>query len=115
VLTLLCGCRAACTRLLELPPGCFEPPPLVRSTLLRFVPRAPLFSTPGEYAVFAAVVKASFSARRKRIRNSLAGGAGLGVAQAEEWIASAGLDPAARPEEIPLEGFVELSRRVPRR
>jgi 16S rRNA (adenine1518-N6/adenine1519-N6)-dimethyltransferase len=115
VLTLLCGSRASSVRLLDLSPGCFDPPPEVRSTLLRFTPRPPLFSSEKEYAAFAAVLKAAFSSRRKRIRNSLASGAALPASEAEAWIASAGLDPTARPEEIPLEGFLELSRRIPRR
>ncbi len=113
VLTLLCACRASCARLLELPPGCFQPPPEVRSTLLRFTPLPPLFPSEQGYAVFAAVVKAAFSSRRKRIRNSLSGGAALSPARAEAWLKAAGLDPEARAEEIPLEGFLELARRVP--
>ena len=115
VLTLLCACRALPARLLDLSPGCFQPPPEVRSTLVRFVPRPPLFPAEEGFATVAAVVKAAFSARRKRIRNSLSGGAALPVAQAEAWLASAGLDSAVRPEEIPLEGYLELARRVPER
>ena len=41
VLTLLCAARASTARLLDLSPGCFQPPPEVRSTLLRFTPRPP--------------------------------------------------------------------------
>jgi 16S rRNA (adenine1518-N6/adenine1519-N6)-dimethyltransferase len=115
VLTLLCAGRAVPERLLDLPPGCFQPPPEVHSTLLRFTPRPPLFPSGEGFATFAAVVKAAFSSRRKRIRNSLSGGAGLPVAQAEAWLKSAGVDPTARPEEIPLEGYLELARHVPER
>ena len=115
VLTLLCACRASSVHLLDLAPGCFHPPPEVRSTLLRFTPRPPLFPSEQGYATFAAVVKAAFSSRRKRIRNSLSGGAALPVARTEAWLHAAGLDPAARAEEIPLEGFLELARHVPER
>jgi 16S rRNA (adenine1518-N6/adenine1519-N6)-dimethyltransferase len=114
VLTLLCAFRASSSRLLDLSPGCFDPPPEVRSTLLRFHPRPTAPGAEEEYATFAAVVKAAFSARRKRIRNSLAAGAALPATGAEAWIVKAGLDPAARPEEIPLEGFLALARCVPR-
>jgi len=115
VLTLLCGCRASCERLLELAPGSFDPPPEVRSTLLRFRPLpAGLFSAEA-YATFAAVVKAAFSARRKRIRNSLAAGAALPAGEAEAWLQAAEIDPAARPEEIPLDRFLALARCVPGR
>jgi len=115
VLTLLCACRASCVHLLDLSPGCFLPPPEVHSTLLRFTPRPPLFPSEQGYTTFAAVVKAAFSSRRKRIRNSLSGGAALPVARTEAWLHAAGLDPAARAEEIPLEGFLELARNVPER
>jgi len=113
VLTLLCGARALSARLLDLPPGCFDPPPEVHSTLVRFTPRPPLFPSREGYATFAAVVKAAFSSRRKRIRNSLSAGAALSTPQTEAWLRSAGLDPAARPEEIPLEGYLELARHLP--
>ena len=113
VLTLLCASRAVSARLLDLSPGCFHPPPEVHSTLLRFIPRPPLFPSREGYATFAAVVKASFSSRRKRIRNSLSGGAALSAPRTEAWLKSAGLDPAARPEEIPLEGYLELARHLP--
>jgi 16S rRNA (adenine1518-N6/adenine1519-N6)-dimethyltransferase len=115
VLTLLCGCRASCARLLDLPPGCFDPPPEVHSTLLRFTPRPPVFLSEGQYAAFAWVLKAAFSSRRKRIKNSLSAGAALPVADARAWLEAAGIDPAARPEEVPLERFLELARNVPRR
>jgi 16S rRNA (adenine1518-N6/adenine1519-N6)-dimethyltransferase len=113
VLTLLCACRASSLRLLDLSPGSFDPPPEVRSTLLRFTPRPSLFPSEQGYATFAAVVKAAFSSRRKRIRNSLSGGAALPAPQTEAWLKAARLDPAARAEEIPLEGFLELARHVP--
>ena len=115
VLTLLCACRASSDRLLDLPPGCFDPPPEVRSTLLRFTPHPPLFPSEQAYTTFSAVVKAAFSSRRKRIRNSLSGGARLPLDRTEAWLAAAGLDPSARAEEIPLEGFLELARTVPER
>ncbi len=115
VLTLLCACRAEASRLLDLSPGCFEPPPEVHSTLLRFAPLSPPLLSADAYAPFAAVVKAAFSSRRKRIRNSLAGGARLPVAEADAWIEAAGLDPASRAEEIPLAGFLALARRLPAR
>ncbi|HEV8337340.1 MAG TPA: 16S rRNA (adenine(1518)-N(6)/adenine(1519)-N(6))-dimethyltransferase RsmA [Candidatus Polarisedimenticolia bacterium] len=113
ILTLLCGCRAEAVRLLDLPPGCFSPPPEVHSTVLRFKPRLSPFASSADGAIFERVVKAAFSARRKKIRNSLSGGSGLPPEKVEEWLEAAGLDPAARPEDVPLQGYLELARRRP--
>jgi 16S rRNA (adenine1518-N6/adenine1519-N6)-dimethyltransferase len=51
-------------------PGAFYPRPRVRSAVVRMTPREPLFSVVDE-AVFADVVRALFSHRRKKIRNGL--------------------------------------------
>ncbi len=51
-------------------PGAFYPRPRVRSAIVRMTPREPLFSVIDE-AVFADVVRALFSHRRKKIRNGL--------------------------------------------
>jgi 16S rRNA (adenine1518-N6/adenine1519-N6)-dimethyltransferase len=114
ILTLLCGVHAEAVRLLDLPPGCFSPPPEVHSTLLRFKPRPSPLASGTEGAIFERLVKAAFSTRRKKIRNSLSGGMRLPPEQVAEWLESAGLDPAARAEDVSLEGYVELARRHPR-
>jgi 16S rRNA (adenine1518-N6/adenine1519-N6)-dimethyltransferase len=110
VLTLLCAARASCRRLLDLPPSCFSPPPAVHSTLAHFVPRSPGVLTEAEIPCFERVVKASFSGRRKMIKNSLASGLRLEPAQAESVLRWAGLRPLDRPEQIPLQGYLELVR-----
>lgn len=51
-------------------PGAFYPRPKVRSAIVRMTPRPPLFSVVDE-DVFAEVVRALFSHRRKKIRNGL--------------------------------------------
>ncbi len=51
-------------------PGAFYPRPRVRSAIVRMTPREPLFSVVDE-AIFADVVRALFSHRRKKIRNGL--------------------------------------------
>lgn len=51
-------------------PGAFHPPPRVQSAVVRMAPMEPLFSVVDE-AVFADVVRALFSHRRKKIRNGL--------------------------------------------
>ncbi|MFY9836077.1 MAG: 16S rRNA (adenine(1518)-N(6)/adenine(1519)-N(6))-dimethyltransferase RsmA [Xanthobacteraceae bacterium] len=82
----------------------FVPPPKVKSSLLRLVPRpAPL---PCDRAALESVTRAAFGQRRKMLRQSLRS---LGAAPAE-LIAAAGLDPTARAEELSVEQFVLLAR-----
>jgi 16S rRNA (adenine1518-N6/adenine1519-N6)-dimethyltransferase len=112
VLTLLCAARATCRRILDLAPACFSPPPAVHSTLLHFAPRPSPFSSPTEEAVFERVVKAAFSARRKMLRNTLAAGLKVEVALAEATARACGINPEDRPERVPLQGYVELTRHL---
>ncbi len=85
-------------------PGAFAPPPKVRSTVLRMAPRAsPLFEME-DPPRFAKLVARAFSMRRKTLARSL-----------RPWLArreieAAGVDPLARPERIPPEGFERLVR-----
>ena len=112
VMTLLCACHAAPRRLLDLAPSCFSPPPEVHSTLIHFVPRPLPFTAEAQWTAFQRVVKAAFSSRRKMFRNTLATGLRIGVDQAEAALTAAGLNPEDRPERIPLEGYVELTRQL---
>ena len=82
----------------------FVPPPKVKSSLVRLVPRpAPM---PCERAALEAVTQAAFGQRRKMLRQSLRS---LG-AESAELIAAAGLDPTARAEEVSVGQFVLLAR-----
>jgi 16S rRNA (adenine1518-N6/adenine1519-N6)-dimethyltransferase len=54
------------------------------------------------------VVKASFSQRRKTMRNSLAAVAGS-VATAEDALRAARVDPTARAEDLDLERFIAVT------
>jgi len=84
----------------------FVPPPKVKSSLVRLVPRAaPL---PCDRAMLEAVTQAAFGQRRKMLRQSLRS---LGTDTAG-LIEAAGLDPTARAEQISVEQFVLLARIV---
>ena len=82
----------------------FVPPPKVKSSVVRFVPRSAPLSC--ERAMLEAVTQAAFGQRRKMLRQSLRS---LGNDTAE-LIATAGLDPTARAEEVSVEQFVLLAR-----
>ncbi len=82
----------------------FVPPPKVKSSLVRIVPRAePL---PCDRRMLETVTQAAFGQRRKMLRQSLRS---LG-ADVPALLTATGLDPTARAEDIPVEGFVMLAR-----
>jgi len=91
-------------RLFDVPPSAFVPPPKVKSSLVRLVPRPE--PMPCERRLLETVTQAAFGQRRKMLRQSLRS---LGVDVAA-LIAAAGLDPTARAEDIAVEGFVLLAR-----
>jgi 16S rRNA (adenine1518-N6/adenine1519-N6)-dimethyltransferase len=92
--------------LFDIGTGAFSPPPRVISTFFALHPHSsPPFAI-HDHAVFAKVVQAAFTQRRKTLRNSLAGL--LDVAA----IAAAGVDPGARPETLAPEEFAALAARV---
>ena len=90
-------------RLCTVPPGAFNPPPKVDSAVVVMQPlheAAPHIADP---ARFDAVVTAAFGQRRKTLRNALS------TLLDEAQIRAAGIDPAARAEQLPPEAFVTLS------
>jgi len=82
----------------------FVPPPKVKSSLVRFVPRAE--PMPCDRRLLEAVTQAAFGQRRKMLRQSLRS---LG-ADVPALIAAAGLDPTGRAEDVSVEEFVLLAR-----
>lgn len=89
--------------LFDVPPEAFRPPPGVVSTVVRLTtlprPRIALDSPPA----FFRLVRAGFRAPRKQLRNSLALGLEVPVAQASEVLARAGVDQARRPATLSLD------------
>jgi 16S rRNA (adenine1518-N6/adenine1519-N6)-dimethyltransferase len=98
-LALFAGVR----RLFEVKPAAFHPPPKVDSAVVLLEPRA---QPPGiDPAAFLRFAGQCFRQKRKTIRNNLAGI--YGKETVERW-PEAGL----RAEQIPLEGLLEMYRRV---
>ncbi len=96
---------------LTLKPTAFYPPPAVRSSVLRFLPKGETFF--GEELSeehFDKVVNAAFSSRRKTVRNSLiSSGIGWKPTDVETLLAQSGIDPVARPETLSVEEFSRLA------
>lgn len=110
-LTVLIRHMSDVTRLLNLPPGAFRPPPKVQSTIVRLVfhdATPPVEST----SQFASVVQAVFTRRRKMLSNALLAhhrAAAMGPAAV---LVRAGIDGSRRPETLSLEEFGRLSDAV---
>jgi len=103
-LSVLAGWRSTARMLFDIAASAFVPPPKVTSTLVELVPRAePLHC---DTRLLERVTSAAFGQRRKMLRQSLKSLGGDPLA----LLASAGIEPTARAEEIPVEGFVALVR-----
>jgi 16S rRNA (adenine1518-N6/adenine1519-N6)-dimethyltransferase len=102
-LGVLCGWRTVARILFDLSPSAFSPPPKVTSSVVHLVPRQdPL---PCRRQDLSAVTQAAFGQRRKMLRQSLKS---LGMDPAP-LLEQAGIDPTARAETVPIEGFVALA------
>ena len=114
VLSILIGHAAGVERLFTLPPGAFRPMPKVASAVvrLRFRPPDPPAADP---EVFAAVVQAIFTRRRKTLANALlaypaAGGSKTGrPSLVPEVLRLADLDGRRRPETFSITELVHLA------
>jgi len=103
-LSVLAGWRSEARILFDVAPSAFVPPPKVKSSLVRLVPRAHPLAC--ERGTLERVTEAAFGQRRKMLRQSLKS---LHV-DAAALLAAADIDPTARAEDIPVEGFVRLAR-----
>jgi 16S rRNA (adenine1518-N6/adenine1519-N6)-dimethyltransferase len=102
-LGVLTGWRASARIAFDVAPSAFVPPPKVTSSVVHIVPRAaPL---PCERRALERITEAAFGQRRKMLRQSLKS---LGV-EASALLEAASVEPTARAEEIPVEGFVALA------
>lgn len=91
-----------------IPAELFTPPPKVDSQILVLNRRhKPLFIDVDSDKFFQ-LVKAGFSARRKKLRSSLSGGLGITKPEAENLLQSAGIDPNYRAQELSLDDWHQL-------
>jgi 16S rRNA (adenine1518-N6/adenine1519-N6)-dimethyltransferase len=103
-LSVLVQWRCEARILFDVNASAFVPAPNVTSSLLRLEPRAaPL---PCDRRLLETVTQAAFGQRRKMLRQSLRS---LG-ADTLALLASAGLSPTARAEDIPVASFVSLAQ-----
>jgi 16S rRNA (adenine1518-N6/adenine1519-N6)-dimethyltransferase len=102
-LSVLAGWRTEAKILFDVARSAFVPPPKVTSSIVRLTPRQEPLSCDSK--LLQRVTESAFGQRRKMLRQSLKT---LGV-DAMALLAEAGIEPTARAEEIPVDGFVALA------
>jgi 16S rRNA (adenine1518-N6/adenine1519-N6)-dimethyltransferase len=103
-LSVLAQWRSEPRILFDINASAFVPPPKVKSSLVRLVPRPePL---PCQRTLLERVTQAAFGQRRKMLRQSLRS---LGV-EVSALLAATGLEATARAENLSVGDFVALAR-----
>ncbi|MBA2459302.1 MAG: ribosomal RNA small subunit methyltransferase A [Gemmatimonadales bacterium] len=99
---------ARAERLFVVPAGAFHPRPKVDSALLRLTPLAAPLVSDADRGRFRRLVVGLFGFRRKQLQRGLRELTGWSPEWARSALERAGLDPMARPETVPPEGYVRL-------
>lgn len=102
-LSVMLQYRFAMALAFRVPPGAFTPPPKVDSAIVRMAPLGEGRLTARDETLFARIVLAAFSQRRKTLRNAV-----RGLAEEEDF-ARAGVDPGRRGETLSVAEFVALA------
>jgi len=89
--------------LLHVPPDSFNPPPKVESAVVRMQPRPLKDLNAKDHAVFARIVTAAFSMRRKMLRNTLRD------LVSEADLTALGIASTQRAEEVSVNDFVRIA------
>lgn len=111
ILSVLLGLWYDATLLFKVPPSVFNPPPKVQSAVLRLTRNART-SLACDEGLLRRVVKGTFQQRRKMLRVSLRPVLAV-VSQTTDWSALlAAPDLTRRPEQLSIEEFVALTRRI---
>jgi 16S rRNA (adenine1518-N6/adenine1519-N6)-dimethyltransferase len=110
-LSIMVQTYAAVQICFRLPPQCFSPRPQVHSTVVKLFPREPIFPI-NDRRLYADVVRALFSHRRKTVRNCLKGSVGSMLSPVWVERAIAALPDVilqSRPEALYLEDFATIA------
>lgn len=90
------------------PADLFTPPPKVDSQVVILKTRKQALVKPADEKAFFRMVKAGFSAKRKKLRSSLSGGLGISKTEAEELLVKANISPDARAEDLAISDWLRL-------
>ncbi len=101
-LSVMLQAKTTVKMLFNVPPHAFNPAPKVQSAIVRLIPKETPAIQPQDWMVFAKIVRAAFSQRRKTIHNT------LGLFFNDKQLQFAGVNPTDRAEQISLNQFVAL-------
>ena len=91
---------------LEVPPGCFTPPPKVDSAVVRLLPYENKPWPCKDVNVMRHLVTTAFNMRRKTLRNNLK------TLLSDDDFESLNIDATLRPEQISVEQYVAMANRL---
>lgn len=112
-LSVLLALGSVRRRVMTLEPGSFDPPPKVRSSVVSLVFPPPAGGFRDEDARLEALLRASFTERRKKLASNLAKAYALGRDEAAARLAEQGADPEARAEALAPGVFARLAAVLP--
>lgn len=105
-LSVMLQWRYRLVKLFDVPPGAFNPPPKVVSSVVRMTPKPKAEVPEVDFELFSSVVAQAFGQRRKTLRNALS------ALLDQKAIEEASVDPGARAEVLDLDAFVRLTRKA---
>ncbi|GJL98101.1 MAG: ribosomal RNA small subunit methyltransferase A [Hyphobacterium sp.] len=108
-LAILTAAVASAQIVLKAPARAFTPPPKVESAVV-MVDLLPAEKRFTDLAALEIVTESAFGQRRKTLRKSLGVAAGRANTNADALLKTAGIDPGARAETIPPDGFFRLAK-----
>ncbi len=110
LLSLVIQNMSIVSKLFDVPPSDFYPPPKVVSSAIRFIP----FACPKFPELFSPIgmrlLKSAFNSSRKTLRNSLSGGMQISPRETGQALYKAGIDPQARPAVLSLKDWSRVYR-----
>ena len=105
-LTVMLQYRFQILHLFDVPPDAFYPAPKVTSSFVRMLPLHPLPYPAQDPAIFAKIVAAAFSTRRKTLRNALK------TQLSDQDFTALGIDAGLRAENLAVADFVRIANHM---
>jgi 16S rRNA (adenine1518-N6/adenine1519-N6)-dimethyltransferase len=110
LLSLMAQYYADVSKGMFVPRSAFSPEPKVDSAVIRLVPKRP-YSKDADRILFR-TARAGFAARRKTLANNLSSAFHITRKEAEELLVGAGLGPLVRAQELSVENWMGLSKKI---
>lgn len=106
-LSIMCQYHCAVEKVIDVPPGCFNPAPKVQSAVVKLRVRKYPTATLNCETQLRKIVSAAFQQRRKTLNNALK------TVLTIEDIEACGINPKSRPDNLSIDDYIALANRVP--